>query len=107
MKMFGRVTDRRGLKILSAKDRITQLVKAVGGDTSQIRAEYNGGFEYHERHGALDIRITNNESFGCPWVDIYHFETGPVALYRVTDDAKAAELIEEYREMFRETADAH
>ena len=101
--MFGRVTDRRGLKILSAKDRITQLVKSVGGDTSHIRTDYNGGFDYYERHGDLDIRISNHESYDCPWVDIYHFKVGPVALYRVTDDAKAAELIEEYKEIFRET----
>lgn len=101
--MFGRATDRRGSKKLSAKERIEQLVKAVGGNTAEIYKDYNGAYQYHEAHGELDIRITNSEDFDCPWVDIFHFRAGPVALYRVQDDDIAAELVEEYKEIFRET----
>ena len=100
--MFGRATDRRGLELLSAKERITRLVKLIGGDTSEIYKDYNGAYQYQEIHGELDIRITNSEDFDCPWVDIYHFKAGPVALYRVQDDDIAVELIEEYKEIFRE-----
>lgn len=98
--MFGLVTDQRGFVILNAKDRLTRLLHAVGGNPDKIRVGYNGEYEYQETYGDLDIRITNSDSYDCPWVDIYNFKTGPVALYRVSDDDKAAELINEYREVF-------
>ena len=92
---------------MPAKERITNLVKLIGGDTREIYKDRNECYQYKETVGELDIRITNSDHFDTPWVDIYHFKVGPVALYRVTDDDKAAELIEEYKEIFLETADAH
>ena len=92
---------------MSAKERITKLVQRIGGDTSGIYRDYNGAYQYRETHGELDIRITNSEDFDCPWVDIFHFRVGSIALYRVQDDDIAAELIEEYKEIFSETASTH
>lgn len=85
---------------MKAKDRIAELVRLVEGDPASIDKDYNGSWVYRETHGELDIIITDSDSYDCPWVDIYHFQAGPVALYRVTDNTKAAKLIEEYKEDF-------
>ena len=101
--MFGQVFDLKGLRKLDAKQRITKLVEAIGGDTARIYRDYNGAYQYSDLCGELDIRITNSENSGCPWVDIYHFRVGPVALYRVEDDKIASDLIHRYKEIFNET----
>ena len=89
--------------------RQEQLVRAVGGDPVRVVKDYNGGYQYGELTDQLDIRISNHELYDTPWVDIYHRDHGPVALYRVQDDQKAADLINEYKEVYRgaEAASAH
>ena len=89
---------------MSANERITRLVKLIGGDPGKIKRDYAGTYSYHEAHGSLDIRISNTEAFECPWVDIYHFGVGSIGLFRVQDDNKSAELIEDYKELFGEAA---
>ena len=92
---------------MDAKERIKQLVTAIGGDPATVYTDYNGSYKYHEAHGKLDIRITNSDSFKWPWVDLFHFGDGSVALFQVRDGGIAAELIERYKEIYREAPDAH
>lgn len=98
--MFGLGTGQKGSVILSAKERMEHLVTLLGGDTSEIYRTYYGNYHYHAAKGELDIRISNSDAIERPWVDIYHFGVGPIALFCIEDDGRAARLIKEYQEVF-------
>ncbi|UBI10013.1 hypothetical protein LA324_05230 [Corynebacterium coyleae] len=91
---------------MNAKQRLEGIVRLIGGNPSTITRDYNGALQYRETYGELDILITDSDSYDHPWVDIYHFQVGPVALYRVSDDEKAAQLINEYKEIFDDSETA-
>lgn len=101
--MFGLDTSQKGLKTLNGKQRLQNLVRSIGGSVSDVYTDFTEQHQYAEGYGPLDIRITNSDSFTVPWIDIFHNELGPVALYRVTDDEKAAEMLLDYKETFGET----
>lgn len=81
------------------QSKIGKLVRAIGGKLEDIHETFGNELFYRLVDGDLDIRITGTED-NVPWVDAYHAEHGPVAIFRSTDISLAADWIEDVRGLY-------
>lgn len=83
----------------NAKQQLEELILAFDGDPKRVTLDNHGNYQYYQRFGDMEVRITNHDQFMVPWVDLYRFgagNLGPILLMKSHDPEFTVNTIREF-----------